>query len=82
MFVLLFCFVFGIFMFTGCSYGQIPDKQDKVESVGIQQHGDYWTYYTNVKGYHFDGDVVIIDFDDGSTIITHIENVVIKLKGE
>ena len=82
-FVLILIVMFGIFAFTGCAQGGlIPDKQDKIEYVAIQHRGDYWTEYTNIKSYHLNGDIAVIEFNDGSMIITHIENVVIKLKGE
>lgn len=84
--LLTFTLVFVVCLFCGCSQGGfIPDRQgNQIEYVLIQESGYYWNKYTNVVSYHFNNGTgaVILTLTGGGQIITHCENVIIKLKGE
>lgn len=84
-FVLICVMMFAVVGLCGCSKGGfIPDRQgNQIEYVLIQDAGNYWNKYNDIKSYHFYGDdIIVITFNNGEQVITHCENVIIKLKGE
>lgn len=83
MIVLVICLLLvPITMFSGCGIPKAETRQ--IDYILVDEGGaSSWVRYYNVKEYYLaDQDIIVIKLTTGEQIITSMENVVIKLKGE